>query len=96
MSNLVKLRGFAEKLQSDVKGFGSDPADVGSEAAHLVAEGGDAMANGLVNVEGDEEAHGSHHHAADEVERLLAGPAADALAVPGKATLHGFVSACRR
>ena len=45
VANFVELGGFAEELQSDVKGFGGNPANVGGEATHLVAEGGDAFAN---------------------------------------------------
>src|ERR1035438_1811975 len=34
---------------------------------------------------------GSHQYAAYQIERLLAGPAPDAFAIPGKAALHDFM-----
>jgi hypothetical protein len=40
-----------------VQGFGADPASIGSEFVDTVHEALDALADGVVNVESDEEAH---------------------------------------
>ena len=48
---------FADEFQSDVERFGFDPARLGGEAGDTFDEAGETGADGVVDVERDEEAH---------------------------------------
>jgi hypothetical protein len=48
---------LTDEFQSHVKRLRFDPASVGGEVADSVHEAGDAFADGVVDVESEEEAH---------------------------------------
>lgn len=48
---------LSDKLQGHVQRFGTDPAGVWSEATHTFHEALNALADGIVDVEGDESSH---------------------------------------
>src|SRR5271154_5808393 len=83
---------LAQKFQRDVHSFGAYPASALAfrlQARHQLAK---SAANGVGNIERDEEAHGSSASvrgeqkiSADGVERLLRSLKANALAVAGEA-----------
>src|ERR1700722_258163 len=48
---------LADELERDVQRLGIDPAHVGREPAHSVHVERDTLTDGVIDVEGDEEAH---------------------------------------
>src|ERR1700691_4614489 len=82
---------LAQEFQRDMHAFRANPAGAGAfglQTRHQLAK---RAANGVGNIEGDEQAHGSSSSMwrekkipADGVERLLRGLEADALAVTRK------------
>ena len=57
ISSTVSMRFLANEFQSDVQRFRTDPAGIGREAAHAFHEALNALADGVVNVEGNEDSH---------------------------------------
>src|SRR6266852_3344665 len=52
-----ELFGLSDEFQGDVQRSGRDPAHVGCKLAHTVHKTQNALADSIVEIDGDEEAH---------------------------------------